>query len=195
MARIAGPNSGVGTPNVKISDHQQNGDDRVGRADQSAAQREDERRDYAHLRQQINAEHPGGAEGEVRDPISKRRADIRAKWRIVRNSEQVREVAGRRGIEQRRHRHPQRRLREHRKPEDQPRTRAQRFDVKGDVKHRALGHFAKVSVASEGRNPKPQCSHYEVPKANRKTAATDLGLCPAAAPGMTPCSKRLERCA
>ena len=136
-------------------DHQQNGHDRVGRADHRAAERKDapKGRDHAHLRQQIDAEHPGGAEREVREPISKRRANIRAKRRIVRDSEQVREIAGRRGIEQRRHRHPQRRLREDRKPENQPRTRAQRFDVKGDVKHRALGHSARVSVASEGRNP------------------------------------------
>ena len=58
----------------------------------------------------------------------------------MRDGEQVREIAGRRGVEQRRHRHPQRRLRQHREPENQPRTRAQRFDVKGDVKHRTLEH-------------------------------------------------------
>ena len=96
----------------------------MGRADHRAAERKDAPKghDHARLRNKIDAEDPGGAEREVRQPISKRRADIRAKRRIVRDSEQVREIAGRRGIEQRRYRHPQRRLREDRKPENQPRT-------------------------------------------------------------------------
>ena len=120
-------------------DHQQDRHDRMRRTDHRAAEGKDTVKgsNHAHLRQQIDAEHPGRAECKIGEPVGERRADIRTQRPVVRDRKQVREIAGRRRIQQRRHRYPQRRLCEDGQPEDQPRTRAQRFDIEGDVKHRA----------------------------------------------------------
>ncbi len=122
------------------ADHQQDRHHRVGRTDHRPAEREDtgEGHDHARLGHQIDAEHSGVAEHRVGEPVGQRRADIRSQRQVVRDREQMGEIAGRRRIQQRRHHDPQQRLRENRKPEHQLRTRAQCFDVERDVKHRDL---------------------------------------------------------
>ena len=176
------------------------------------------------LRQQINAEHPGGAEREVREPISERRADI---WRGA--ADRARPQASARDRRAARHKTasappptappapaPQARTpaadasatlrcKGGRKTSslmipksgNQFRTRScskQNPDRDPTMNWISLGHSAN-SVASEAAILRPRCSHYEAPKANRKTALPFQGSALPPAPGMTPCSKRLERCA
>ena len=92
--------------------------------------------DDADLRQHVDADEPAGEiEGELGQPERERGAEIGAELEFVSDREHVRHVAGRPGIEQRRHQRPQQRLRERRQPDRQRRARSQQFDEDGDVKH------------------------------------------------------------
>ncbi len=62
--------------------------------------------DDADLRQQIDAEAAGDAEGDLAEPERERRPEIAAELEFVADGKQDRHVAGRRAVEQRRHRGP-----------------------------------------------------------------------------------------
>ena len=125
------------------ADHQQHRQRRVLRADDRAAEREHRPVGHHHadLRQQVDAEQAvaGGDIGAFRQPERQRRPEIGAELQLVADREHERHVAGRPGIEQRRHQRPQRRLRQRGDPHRQRRTRAQKLDKNGNVKHGPRG--------------------------------------------------------
>ena len=120
------------------ADHQQHRDHRMGGADDRPAEREHAPigRDHASLRQQIDAEQTGDAKGDLGKPVGERRTGIAAQRKLMADGQHLRQHAGRRGVEYRRHQNPQRRLRQCRQPEDQHRARTHGFNVKGYVEHR-----------------------------------------------------------
>ena len=89
-----------------------------------------ERGDPAKLRQQIDAEHviAGGAEGDIGEPERQRRPEIGPDPVFPAIGEHGGEIAGRTSIEQQRQDQPQRRLKQHHEPDDQPRPGADQFD-------------------------------------------------------------------
>ena len=119
------------------SRHQEHRHDGVRRTGDRATEREDAPigRHHANLRQQVNAEHAGAAEGNLGQPISERRTDTGIEAEFMADGEKLGQVARRGCIKQHRHNEPHQRLRERRRPEHQARARAQHFDVDRYVKH------------------------------------------------------------
>ncbi len=137
MVRIGGPKSGDGTVNSEMPTMSSTAIAACDGADDGAAEREDAPigRDHANLRQHIDAEQAGDAKGDLGEPISERRPDVAVEAELVTDGEKLRQIAGRRGVEQHRHREPDRGLRQRRRPKYQQRARADRFDVKRNEKH------------------------------------------------------------
>ena len=119
------------------ADHQQHREHGVARADDAAAEREHGPigDDDAGLRQRVEPERAGDAEGGLAQPEGQRRPEIAAEHEFMADGEQHRHVAGRRAVEQRRHQGPQEGLRQRGGPEHHRRAPAQEFDDQGDVMH------------------------------------------------------------
>ena len=73
------------------------------------------------------------------------------------------EIAGRRRIEQQRHQDPHRRLRQRDQPEQEHRTRAQRFKIEWDVEHQAPRDAIRRHRQSDPRNQAAWPSRTAVP--------------------------------
>ena len=123
----------------RYADHEQDGHNSLRRTHNGAAQPEHApiRHDHANLRKRVDSEQPADAIGGLSEPERERRADVAVELKFVAYRQHLRQIAGRRGVEQHGHRKPQRGLRQRRYPEDNRRTRADRFKVKGNVEHRA----------------------------------------------------------
>ena len=87
------------------ADHQQHGEHRMAGADDGAAEREHRPigTDDAGLRQHIEPERAGQAEGDFAQPERQRRPEIAAEHEFMPDREQDRHVAGRRAVKQRGH--------------------------------------------------------------------------------------------
>ena len=96
-----------------------------------------ERRYRTKLRQQIHAEHviARRAKRDIGEPERQRRAEIGSHLVFPAISEHGGEVARRAAVQQHRHKQPQRRLRQHHKPDYQPRPGADQFDNQGCETH------------------------------------------------------------
>ncbi len=106
--------------------HQQHAERGVAGADDGAA--EGEHRpigdDDAGLRQQVDAEDAGDAEGDLAQPERQWRPEIAAEQEFMTDGEHQRNVAGRRAVKNRRDDDPQGALRQRGGPEHQPRAPA-----------------------------------------------------------------------
>ncbi len=112
-----------------------------------------ERDDPAKLRQQIDAEHviAGGAESDIGKPERQRRTEIGPDPVFPAIGEHGGEIAGRTSIEQHRQDQPQRRLRQHREPNDQPRPGADQFDNQRGETH----EMSEMPKRTLGPDPRP----------------------------------------
>ncbi len=163
--------------------HQQYGEHGVTFADCLASKLE--HRPIGHqdakLRQQIDACEMSarGAQGEFGEPIGERRRVACSQRHIASDRDHVRHIAGRRGIEDRGHHEPQKRLGQRGEPEHEAWPGAQDFDQQGYGEH--AGRFCGT-----GGRHKPEGAREATRERNRRSAAASCAR-PATATGEKLC--------